>query len=90
MNEDFLNNLNHGRGSVTKPKFSSLSDFESRVDPLEDHSWERSLRSRSKKYNSVIGRNVSGVEDSAFIQPGGLHIIIGLYHILTFNKQIMA
>ena len=76
---DFLSSVNDGRGSVTKPKFESIIEFESTVDVMEDHSWERLLRNKSKKFNSIIGNNVTGVTDSNFIQPGGVHIIIGKY-----------
>ena len=76
---DLLNSLNHGRGSVIKPKFESISEFENSIDALEDHSWERSLRNQSKNFNSIIGRNVTGVQENHFIQPGGVHIIIGNY-----------
>lgn len=76
---DFLNSVNHGRGSVTKPKFENISDFENSVNVLEDHSWERFLRNKSRNFNSIIGKNVTGVTDTNFIQPGGVHIIIGKY-----------
>ena len=74
---DFLNSVNKGRGTKNKPKFANVSEFEETIDTLEDHNWERSLRNRSKDFNSIIGRNVTGVEDGVFIQPGGVHIIIG-------------
>jgi hypothetical protein len=79
IDNDLLDCLNRGRGSKTKPKFLSVEDFEDSVDVLEDHSWERMLRTKSKYCNSIIGRNVTGVSDISYIQPGGLHIIIGIY-----------
>ena len=88
IDEDCLAAVNHGRGTVNKPNFGSLSEFEDKVDVLEDHSWERVLRNQSKKYNSIIGKNVSGVSDNNFIQPGGVHIIIGMYSS-NFGQPIM-
>ena len=75
-NTNFLKQVNRGRKGSNR--FGSIDEFESRVDTLEELDWERQFRTHSKKYNSIIGPDKTGVDGIDLVCPGGVHIIIGL------------
>ena len=75
-NKDFLKQVNKGRKG--SDRFGSIEEFERKVDVTEDLTWERQFRTHSKKYNSIIGQDKTGVSSIDLVCPGGVHIIIGL------------
>ena len=66
------------RGRKGSSRFGSIEEFESKVDTLEELDWERQFRTHSKKYDSIIGPDKTGVDGIDLVCPGGVHITIGL------------
>ena len=74
--KDFPKQVNKGRKG--SDRFGSIEEFERKVDLTEDLTWEQQFRTHSKKYNSIIGQDKTGVSSIDLVCPGGVHIIIGL------------